>query len=247
MEQTPEQREERKLRDRITKRFHKACADYGLIENGDHILVGLSGGKDSLILTELLGKRAQIYVPKFHVTAVHVSVENIGYQSDIEYLRSFCEQYKVEFHHITTRYDETEQTTNHCFLCSWYRRKALFQIAQKLGCNKIALGHHKDDIIQTLLMNMVSQGAFGTMPPKLQMDKMPLQIIRPLCLNEEQDIRRYSERVGYKQVPKLCPYEHESSRSTIADIVKQLEAINPNAKDSIWGAMTNIQKPYLPN
>lgn len=235
----------------ITKRFHKACADYGLIEDGDHILVGLSGGKDSLALVELLGRRSQIYVPRFRVTACHVSVDNIGYQSDIDYLRSFCEEHHVAFRHETTRYDEREAQDapaqkNHCFLCSWYRRKALFRVAQELGCNKIALGHHRDDIVQTLIMNLIHQGAFATMPPKLRLQKMPLTIIRPLCLLDEADIRAHAEQRGYRHVPKLCPYERESSRSNTAELVEMLKRLNPNAVDSIWGAMTNIQTEYLP-
>lgn len=247
MELTAAQIEERKLRNRITKRFHKACADYQLIEEGDHILIGLSGGKDSLALVELLGRRAQIHVPRFQVTAVHISVANIGYQSDTQYLEQFCLEQKVPFRHVVTSYEEREQKgKNHCFLCSWYRRKALFDLAQELGCNKIAFGHHKDDIVETLLMNLTSQGAFGTMPPKLQMEKMPLQLVRPLCLNEEKDILRYSELREYRHVPKLCPFEKESTRSNMKQIVQQLEQINPNAKDSIWSAMTNIQQAYLP-
>ena len=233
----------------LTRKFHKACADYGLIEDGDHILVGLSGGKDSLALVELLGRRSRIYVPRFHVTACHVSVENIGYQSDIDYLRSFCEQNHVDFRHEVTRYDERSDAKaqhNHCFLCSWYRRKALFRVAQELGCNKIAFGHHRDDIVQTLLMNLIHQGAFSTMPPKLKLSKMPLTIIRPLCLLDEKDIATYATEQGYRHVPKLCPYETESSRSDTKELLSMIERLSPNAKDSIWGAMTNVQPEYLP-
>lgn len=237
------------MNSRITKRFHKACADYALIEDGDHILVGLSGGKDSLALVQLLGNRSRIYVPRFRVTAAHVRVNNIGYASDTEYLRQFCEAHNVEFREVTTHYDEQEAADgqkNHCFLCSWYRRKALFQLAQEIGCNKLALGHHKDDIVQTLLMNIVNQGAFATMPPRLKLEKMPLTIIRPLCLIEEKDLVALAEEEGYRRVPKLCPYEHDSSRKDVKGLVASLEALNPNAKDSIWGAMTNIQPDYLP-
>lgn len=235
MELTPDEIERRRLLSRITKRFHKACADFALIEEGDHILIGLSGGKDSLALVELLGRRAQIFVPRFRVTAVHVSVTNIGYQSDSTYLEDFCREHRVEYRHIETSYEEdpSRAQKNHCFLCSWYRRKALFNLAQELGCNKIALGHHKDDIVQTLLMNMISQGSLQGMPPKLQMDKMPLQLIRPLCLNDEKDIARYAELSGYKKVPKLCPYEHDSTRTDVRHILEAMERINPNAKDSI--------------
>lgn len=252
---TPEEKELLHLRKRLTTLFHKACADYRLIADGDHILIGLSGGKDSLALVEFLGRRSRIYVPRFRVSALHVSVENIGYQSDIEYLRSFCESHGVQFLHRTTRYDESSVATdnatdrrqkNHCFLCSWYRRKCLFEVAQELGCNKLAFGHHKDDILETLLMNMVSGGTFSTMPPLLQMQKFPLQIIRPLCLIEEADLRRYAQMSDYRQVPKLCPYEHESSRSRFKQLITELEQINPEVRHSLWASMSNIKTDYLP-
>ena len=188
------------LRRKITARFHKACADYGLIADGDHILIGLSGGKDSLLLTELLGRRSKIYKPHFTVTALHVRVKERDYHSDLSYLESFCAEAGVPLLvrdvEIGPNPDPSlkgREITNPCFLCSWYRRKALFNVAQELGCNKIAFGHHRDDVAQTLLMNLIFQGAFATMPPILQMDKMPLQIIRPLCLIDEADIIRYAE------------------------------------------------------
>lgn len=228
------------------KRFHKACADYALIEEGDHILIGLSGGKDSLALVELLGRRSQIFVPRFRVTALHVRMREIHYESDTAYLEQFCAQYNVPLIVREASIGDVESGKNHCFLCSWYRRKMLFDVAQELGCNKIALGHHKDDIVETLLMNMVSQGAFATIPPKLQMEKMPLQLIRPLCLIEERELVRYAALSNYQKQNKVCPFEKESSRAKIKEIVGELKALNPNALDSIWGAMTNIKKEYLP-
>ncbi len=236
-----------KQRTKLTRLFHKACSEYGLIEDGDRILVGLSGGKDSLALVELLGERAKIYVPRFKVYAVHISVENIGYESDTDYLREFCSSHQVEFMHYRTSFDEREgQKKSHCFLCSWYRRKALFEVAQALGCGKIALGHHQDDIIETLLMNLIFQGSFSTISPNLQMEKFPIRMIRPLCLIEEKEIAQYAEMRGYKKQVKLCPFEKESSRSDVKALVNALERLNPHVRDSIWGAMSNIKEGYLP-
>ena len=232
---------------RIVQKFHKACAEYGLIADGDHILVGLSGGKDSLALTELLGKRAQIYKPRFSVTALHVRVKGRDYQTDVSYLEEFCREAKVPLviRDVEIVGGETEET-NPSILCSWYRRKALFNVAQELGCNKIALGHHRDDLVETLLMNLIFQGAFATMPPILQMDKMPLQIIRPLCLIDEAELIAYAEERGYKKQQKLCPFEHVSSREKVKGLLAQIKAINPEAMDCIYGAMTNIKADYLP-
>ena len=248
MELTPEQFELRRLQSRLTKRFHKACADYGLIADGDHVLVGLSGGKDSLALVELLGKRAQIFVPRFRVTALHVRVRERAYLSDMSALEKFCQAFGVSL--IVKDTEITEKPArgekDPCFLCAWYRRKVLFETAQELGCNKIALGHHKDDIVETLLMNLVFQGAFATMPPCLPMEKMPIQIIRPLCLIEEKDLVRYAELQAYPKQTRLCPFEKESSRAEVKQLLTTLERLNPNVRDSLWGAMQNIKPDYLP-
>lgn len=255
MNKTPEEIALEKLRARLTKKFHKACADYGLIADGDHILIGLSGGKDSLALVEFLGKRAQVYVPSFQVTAVHIRVKERDYHSDLSYLEEFCARVRVPLVIRDTEIGEARETSNlegkgkekhPCFLCSWYRRKALLDVAKELGCNKIALGHHKDDLIETLLMNLIFQGSVSTIPPLLQMEKMPLQMIRPLCLIEEKDIATYAEMSRYEKQLKLCPLEKVSSRAQVKDLLSQLEELNPNVRDSIWGAMENIKADYLP-
>jgi len=263
---TPEQIELSKLQNRLTKRFHKACADYSLIEDGDHILIGLSGGKDSLALVEFLGRRAQIFVPRFRVTAIHVRVRERAYLTDISYLQSFCDEFHVPLLVRDTEIGDppatsqlpntqslTAQLTNSaahqhavnnsaakkdpCFLCSWYRRKALFDAARELGCNKIAFGHHKDDIVETLLMNLIFQGNFSTIYPKLQMDKMPLQLIRPLCLIDESDLRRYAALRGYEPQKQLCPFEHASSRAEVKQLITSLERLNPDVRDSLLAAI----------
>lgn len=251
MNKTPEQIELAKLQSRLTKRFHKACADYGLIADGDHILIGLSGGKDSLALVEFLGRRSQIYKPRFKVTALHVRVRERAYETDMTYLEHFCAEYQVPLvvRDITippAPKDADKSESNPCFLCSWFRRKELFNLAQELGCNKIAFGHHRDDILQTLLMNLIYQGAFASMPPLLQLEKMPLAIIRPLCLIEEKDLVRYAALRGYEKQKKLCPFEHESSRTKVKELLAQMKALNPEAEDCLWGAMSNIKTDYLP-
>ena len=244
----PEQAERRKLEAKVKARFRKAICDYGLIEDDDKILIGLSGGKDSLALLQLLGQQAQIHVPRFKVLAAHVSVTNIGYQVDLQYLQEQCEKVNVEFHHFTTDFDETiEPDKSKCFICSWQRRKALFQAAQTLNCNKIALGHHMDDIVETLLLNMVYQGTLGTMPPKLKMDKFDLTIIRPLCLNQEQDLIQWENYQCYKKQIKTCPFEKESSRTDVKMLLDNLKQQNPHVLQTIWRSMENVNSQYLPH
>lgn len=239
--------EEDKLVRRIATRFNKGVVKYRLIEDGDRILVGLSGGKDSLALLELLAKRSRILKPKFSFVAVHVSMSNIPYQSDLTYLRSYAEGLGVSFVHYETSFDpSTDTRKSPCFLCSWNRRKALFTVAKELECNKIALGHHMDDILETLLMNLTFQGAFSTMPPKLVMNKFDMTLIRPMCLVHEADLEALAKLRGFRKQIKNCPYETQSNRTDMKGILKRLEALNPEARYSLWGSMTNVQEELLP-
>jgi tRNA(Ile)-lysidine synthase TilS/MesJ len=242
--------ESRRLEKRLNERFIKAMATYHLIEDDDRILVGLSGGKDSLLLLELLAKRAKILHPRFSVEALHVRMENIHYETDTSYLKGFCDALGVPLHVKTTHFEVLDESSmfniqssikrkqkQPCFLCSWNRRKEMFNLAQELGCNKIALGHHQDDILHTALMNLCFQSRFATMPARLKMRKMPLTIIRPLCMIQEQDIKAYAELQGYQKQQKLCPYETDSHRSDIKRLYKEMERISPEARYSIWGAL----------
>ena len=265
MERSNSEIESRRLWHRLNERFVKAMATYHLIEDDDRILVGLSGGKDSLLLLELLAKRAKIEHPRFNVEALHVRMENIQYETDTSYLQQFCDGLGVKLHVRTTRFEigviSTEQSKRRdlstslemtskdkrrqkqpCFLCSWNRRKQLFNLAQELGCNKIALGHHQDDIIHTALMNLTYQAHFSTMPVRLKMRKMPLTIIRPLCLIPEQDIKTYAEMQGYEKQQKRCPYETGSHRTDIKEIYDRLEALNPEARYNIWRSLETENK-----
>ena len=240
------------LDERLWKTFNKALGQYQLIDEGDKILVGLSGGKDSLCLLEFMARRSKVHVPHFTLEALHVRMENVRYETDTSYLQSFCDRLGVPLHIVTTSFstvpDGSATTPDGspsgekskkpaCFLCSWQRRKQLFNLAQELGCTKIALGHHQDDIIHTALMNLTFQGHFATMPAKLRMRKMPLTIIRPLCLCQEDDIRAYSEQQGYEKQLKQCPHENATQRTAAADLFKSLQQLNPEARYSIWRAL----------
>lgn len=239
--------EEERLIHRITKHFNKGVVNYRLIDDGDVILVGVSGGKDSLALLELLAFRSRIHKPKFEVRAVHVRMSNIPYQSDVEYLRMFTESLGVPFRLYETSFDpSTDTRKSPCFLCSWNRRKSLFTVAKEWGCNKIALGHHMDDILHTLLMNMTFQGAFGSMAPRLVMQKFDMTIIRPMCLVHEKDLVELAHVRGYHKQLKNCPYESDSNRVQMKRVLEQLEQLNPEVRYSLWGSMTNVQEDLLP-
>lgn len=241
------------LEERLWKTFNKALGQYQLIDEGDRILVALSGGKDSLCLLEFLARRSRVHVPHFTVEALHVRMENVRYETDTSYLQSFCARLGIPLHLVTTSFNSQLSTliaTPHsqrensqlkqkppCFLCSWQRRKQLFNLAQQLGCTKIALGHHQDDLIHTALMNLTFHGHFSTMPAKLKMRKMPLTIIRPLCLCREDDIRAFAEQQGYEKQLKQCPYERTTHRTTAAQLFAQMEQLSPEARYNIFHAL----------
>lgn len=230
---------------KIRRLFTKACAEYQLLEDGDKVLVAVSGGKDSLELVRLLGLQQRIYKPRISVSAVHVIMDNIPYESDRDYLLNFCKDHDVELEYLHTSFIPSDKKPN-CFLCSWNRRKAIFEYAVAHGFNKVALGHHQDDIIITLLMNMTFEGSIQAMPIKKVLDNYTLTIIRPLCLVPEYLIANVAADLNFLKQKSLCPYETVTKRKEIESIFRQMEKLNPEARFSLWNSMKNYNKDYLP-
>lgn len=220
---------------KIRKKFNQGCVDYALLDDEDKILIALSGGKDSLMLVKMMAERARIYKPRIIVEAAHVVMDNIPYESSSSYLKDFCEQEGIKLHILHSQFDESTDTRKtKCFLCAWNRRKTLFSFAVENGFNKVALGHHQDDIIVTWLMNATFEGNTSTMLPSMKMNHYPIKIIRPLCLVQETWIMEASQELGFTKQKKTCPYEEETMRSKMSNIFKQLEEINPEARYSLW-------------
>ncbi len=235
------------LEKRLFRQLRTASTRYGLIADGDRILVGLSGGKDSLCLLELLARQSRIFRPSFSVEALHVRMKDVQYESDGLYLQAFCGALGVPLHVVTTSLtvsstEEHNRSKPICFLCSWNRRKMLFNFAQEHGFNKIALGHHQDDLIHTALMNLNFQGHFSTMPARLEMKKMPLAIIRPLCLTPETEIQRFVQLRAYEPLLKRCPHEQETQRTQARHLFEEFQKLNPEARFSIWNALESAGK-----
>ena len=235
--------QQKSIEQRIQRRFNKATVNYQLLSDGDHVLIALSGGKDSLLLTELMAKRQQIHCPSIKISAVHVRMENIAYESDTHSLEEFCKERGVKLHVLTTSFDAaTDKNHTPCVLCSKNRRNKIFQLAKELGYNKIALGHHQDDILHTALMNITFEGSFSTMPVLLKMKKMPLTLIRPLALCSECDISAYAKKYNYLKQKKKCPYEQITKREATAELFTRIEQLNPEARHSIWHALEKANK-----
>ena len=243
----PKPTAEQLLYRRIQKQFNRATRDYSMLNDGDRILIALSGGKDSLTMLRLMAERSRIHKPKISIVAAHVKMTNIPYSTDSTFLKDFCESSGIELYLLESSFDaSTDNRKSPCFLCSWNRRKALFTLAQEIGCNKIALGHNMDDFIETMLMNITFQGAFSAMAPVMQMNKFPITIIRPLCLVNENDVEKYAKEMQLPPLKKNCPYENDSHRKSMKDLLAHLETLNPEARYNLWGAMSNIQPSLLP-
>jgi tRNA(Ile)-lysidine synthetase-like protein len=231
----------------IEKIAGKAINDYALIKENDRVLVALSGGKDSLVMLDTISNRRKRLPIKYDITAVHVHLKNIGYKIDFEFIKSFCNEHNVPLHILEAEaVIEADDKTTPCFICSRLRRKLLFDFVKDAGCNKLALGHHMDDAVETLLMNMMFNSSISSIPPSLSMFGGEFDIIRPLIFLREDEIKKYSELKNFPRELKTCPYSEDTNRFTVKSIINEMEKINKNACRNIFAAMSNIHNEYLP-
>jgi len=232
---------------RIQRKTGKAVEKYDMLHEGDRLLCGLSGGKDSLVMLHSLHNISRNFPYRFGMEAVYVNVDNVGYEANIPFLTDFCASLGIPFHVANAHVNfETDKRKQPCFLCSWNRRKTMFSLARELKCNKIAFGHHKDDIVETLLLNMTFQGSVSTMPPKLSIFNGEMQIIRPLALVTEEESRRYAEICNFILEKEKCPYDNATKRKAMRELLNNLEKLYPQAKNNIFNSLSNIQEEYLP-
>ena len=238
---------DKKLTLKVERRFKKAVDTYGLIPRGATVVAAVSGGKDSLCLLELLTRDRFRKHLNITVIAVHVVMENIPYHADLEFLQDFCNKRDVKLVVKKTRFEVKEDSSKSpCYICSWQRRKILYEVAIEHDCNIIALGHHQDDMIETLMMNMAFQGSICSMPPKLEMDNFDMTMIRPLALLTNQQMLDYAAMHKFPKMKKECPHEEDSFRSDIRAMITKLGELSPQARNNMFASMTNVQSDYLP-
>lgn len=224
-----------------------AVHTYRMIEEGDRILVGASGGKDSTALMEYLGnRRKRRSGPRFEVCALHVKTD-IGSPFAPE-LRSMCSDWSIPFVQVDISVHERLKPgrSMNCWWCSTQRRTELNEWAIKNGFNKIALGHHLDDILETLLMNALGKGELSTMPPVLGYDKYPITIIRPLCLCDTAMIVRHASESGYISSTCTCTFQDNSTRKNARRKLEALTDGRYDEKRKLFEALSNIKPDYLP-
>ena len=222
---------------KILSTMRKAVERYKLIENGDNIAVGLSGGKDSLVLLKAL-KMFQLFgVYDYQIVAVTIDI--YSGKEDYSYLQQFCDELGVEL--VVEKTDinqivfEERKEKNPCSLCSKMRRGALNSVANRLKCNKIALGHHLQDVIETFFLSLFYEGRLSTMKPKSYMSNSQITLIRPLFLTHENSIRAVSKDFPVKK--SICPADKNSKRQDVEKMIEYINHLIPDSKKRIESAI----------
>jgi len=224
----------------VYKTMGQACADYGMVKDGDRVLIGVSGGLDSLLLLKLFQMRQARIPIDFEIAAFFVDTNFI--KIDKSALKSYVKSLGIEY---ITEGLKLKKSEINCFWCSWSRRKIIFEAARANGFNKVALGHNLDDIIETTLMNLFFNGEVSTMKPKVELFHGKLTIIRPLCYLEKAKIIEAVSRFSFPDTQYDCPYGGNSARKKVREVITNLEADYPDIKKNIFGALGRIRKDYL--
>lgn len=219
----------------------RAVDEYEMIQEGDHIAVGISGGKDSLTLLYALHGLKRFYPKKFTLSAITV---DLGHKSFVtEPLAELCRQldipYKVVKTDIADILFQERKESNPCSLCAKMRKGALNEAAKELGCNKVAYAHHKDDIIETMLLSLIFEGRFHSFSPKTYLDRMDLTVIRPMMFVDEMDVIGFQNKYTLPVVKSKCPVDGHTKRQYAKDLLKQLNHDHPGAKNRMFTAILN--------
>ena len=225
----------------------KAIHTLDMIRDGDHVMVAVSGGKDSLALLWLLKERLKRVPIDYRITAIHVD-PGFGANS-ADQMTSFFSAHGFEFRVIKSdigpKAHGAQNRENPCFLCSRLRRKLLFQTAEEIGCNRMAFGHHKDDLIETFFLNVFYGASISTMVPVQGFFGGKLTVIRPFYLVDEDLIRRYTKLMDWPEISLDCPTAGSSKREEIKNMLKHFYRSNKKIKGNIFHALQNVNTEYL--
>lgn len=207
----------------------KALFEYDLLEDQDHVAVALSGGKDSLTLLFLLHAISGRGIAPFTLSAIHVEgTVSCGAQVSRDYLASLCDQLNIPFFCKKAKPQQQEEID--CYSCARERRSILFSTAKEIGCKTIAFGHHRDDLAQTVLMNLLHKGEFAGLLPKVPMICYGITIIRPLLYIQEKDIISFAKQYGFQRITCKCPHGQTSMRKRTQALIEHLEEVYPLAR-----------------
>ena len=225
----------------VLSHIRKAVDDYNMISDGDRIAVGISGGKDSLTLLYGLHALMRFYPSHFSIHAVSV---DLGFDNlNLDKIKELCAELKIPYTIIKTDianiiFNERKES-NPCSLCSKMRKGALNEAIKAIGCNKVAYAHHKDDIVETMLMSLIFEGRFHTFSPVTYLDRMDLTVIRPLMYMNEVDVIGFVNKYEIPVVKSPCPADGYTKREYVKEMLKKLNQENPGVKERMFTAIQN--------
>ncbi len=249
MDQPKAKKEFNKLQKRLRRLTGQAIIDYGMIHEGDKVMVCLSGGKDSFTLLHILLGLQQSAPVRFEVVAVNLDQKQPGFPEEI--LPNYLAELGVPFHIIekdtySIVKDKIPEGKTTCGLCSRLRRGTLYGFAEEIGANKIALGHHRDDLLETLFLNLFFGGSLKAMPPKLLSDDKKNIVIRPLAYCKEKDIADFAEQMGFPIIPcNLCGSQENLQRQVIKEMLQDWDKRFPGRIETLFNALQNVAPSQL--
>ena len=219
----------------------KAVDDYHMIEEGDKIAIGISGGKDSLTLLYALHGLKRFYPKHFEIHAVTVDLgwDNLNLDRIIELCKELNVEYTIVKTDIAQIVFEERKEENPCSLCAKMRKGALNQAIKEVGCNKIAYAHHKDDVVETMLMSLIFEGRFHTFSPVTYLDRTQLTVIRPLMYMNEADVLGFVNKYNVPVVKSPCPADGHTKREYVKNLLRQINRDNPGVKERMFTAIQN--------
>lgn len=226
---------------KVLSYIRRAVDDYHMIEAGDHIAVGISGGKDSLTLLYGLHGLMRFYPKPFKIHAVTV---DLGFDNlNVTQIKELCEQLDVPYTVVKTDiahiiFHERKES-NPCSLCAKMRKGALNEAIKAAGCNKVAYAHHKDDVVETMLMSLIFEGRFHTFRPVTYLDRMDLTVIRPLMYMNESDVIGFVNKFQVPVVKSPCPADGYTKREYVKNLLKSINKDNPGVKERMFTAIQN--------
>ena len=230
---------------RLLSLVRQALDTYHMIQDGDHIAVGISGGKDSLALLYALHHLRRFYPPKYDLTAITVDL-GLG-NLNLDPIRELCKEFEIPYYVLPTEIGtvlfDIRKESNPCSLCAKMRKGALNEKAKELGCNKIAYAHHKEDVMETMMMSLFYEGRFYCFPPNTYLDRMDLTVIRPMIFVSEADVIGFKNKYNLPVVKNPCPADGATRREYVKQLIRSINHENPGAKTRLFTALINGHIP----
>ncbi len=232
---------------KLRKRVGKTIYQQRLINDGDCVLVGVSGGKDSMALVDILSSLRKAFPFKYEIKVAHIVVRQLPQLADSEKIQALCDFHGAEFHRVEVDIDfDRDPSLSPCFKCSWGRRSRLFRLTEELGCNKLAFGHHLDDANETLFMNILFNGEISSLPFSVEMFGGKFHLIRPMLEVEDKDIAYYASVLDLKAETRICPNTRTNRRDMVRNFLKEFYKIHPGIKRNVFRSPQKIIDKYLP-